>query len=402
MRLMNAVRPLLIWQLPDWPNWRANDPALVPLLLIAREWLGRVRGAYAAAGLDPSALDAQDMWQQEALATSAIEGEALNPVSVRSSVMRRLGLDDGQQSPRDDRVEGLIAMLDDATREHAAPLDETRLCRWHAALFPAGYSGMSRIRVGQYRDHGDAMQIVSGLPGREVVHYTAPPSAQVAEEMRRLLVWFDATRPAQLGVPRLDGVVRAAIAHLWFESIHPFEDGNGRIGRAIVDLALAQDSGSPLRFISLSQQLLAQRKGYYTALHQAQHGGSTEVSAWVMWFVAQLVAACRHACGVLEVAQQRSRFWVVHSAVALNTRQRKVVLRLLDAGNGGFLGGLNAEKYIKLTGASKATATRDMAQLVQQGLLFSRGQGKATRYFVNVPGWTHTTVEGEGPPDHTG
>jgi Fic family protein len=170
------------------------------------------------------------------------------------------------------------------------------------------------------------------------------------------------------------------------------------MGRAIVDLALAQDCGSPLRMISLSQQLLAQRKAYYAALHAAQHGGSSDVSPWVQWFLSQVVAACRHASGLLETAQQRSRFWARHSAVAPNARQRKVLQRLLDAGDGGFLGGLNADKYTQLTGASKATATRDMAQLVQNGLLFVRGQGKATRYFVNVPGWEHAAPSKEVRP----
>lgn len=395
---MNSPRAPLIWQLPDWPNLQANDPALLPMLLEGREWLGRVRGAYSAAGLDPKVPATQDLWQQEALATSAIEGESLNPASVRSSVMRRLGLGEDQEAPRDERVDGLVAMLDDATRLHDQALDEARLCRWHVALFPSGYSGMSRIRVGQYRDHSDAMQIVSSLPGREVVHYTAPPSVQVANEMQRLLAWLAHTGAETADAPHQDGLVRAAIAHLWFESIHPFEDGNGRIGRAVVDLVLARDAGSPVRFISLSRQLLAERKAYYAALQQAQHGGSTDVSPWVMWFVRQLVAACQHACGLLDAAQQRSRFWVAHGAVALNARQNKVVQRLLDAGDGGFLGGLNAEKYMKLTGASKATATRDMAHLVEHGLVWVRGQGKATRYFVNVPGWGHTSDAGQGAP----
>lgn len=394
---MITKRPL-IWQLPDWPSLKALAPGVTTAQLDARQWLGQVQGQYSALGLDPAAASVQDLWLQEVLATSAIEGETLNPASVRSSVMRRLGLDDQGQGPRDDRVDGLVAMLDDAARRHDMALDEDRLWGWHAALFPTGFSGITRIRVGQYRDHTDATQIVSGLPGRDVEHDTAPPSARVADEMQAFLAWFASTHPARKGEHGLDGLTRAAIAHLWFESIHPFEDGNGRIGRAIVDLALAQDSSSPLRMISLSQQWLAQRKAYYAALHAAQHGGSTDVSPWVQWFLAQVVAACRHASGLLETAQQRSRFWARHSAVALNARQRKVLQRLLDAGDGGFLGGLNADKYTQLTGASKATATRDMAQLVQHGLLLMRGQGKATRYFVNVPGWEHAAPSKEVRP----
>eukprot|EP01041_Mallomonas_annulata_P021941 gene21941-42126_t len=232
------------------------------------------------------------------------------------------------------------------------------------------------------------MQIVSGLLGREVVHYTAPPSSQMDAQMKAFLNWFEMTRPGRKHTDALDGIARAAIAHLWFESIHPFEDGNGRIGRAIIDLALAQDAGAPQRLVSLSHQLLAQRRGYYNALQTAQHGG-TDVSGWVLWFVQQYMHACDHSGSLIQVALEKSRFWAQHAVAVLNARQRKVVQRLLDDGNGGFLGGLNAEKYMKMTGTSKATATRDLAQLVQDRVLFTRGQGKALRYFVNVPGWEH-------------
>ena len=324
------------------------------------------------------------------MATSAIEGEALNPDSVRSSVLRHLGLDSDESAPVSRQVDGLVDVMEDATQNFADALDKDRLCRWHAALFPTGASGLRRIRVGHYRDHADPMQIVSGLPGREVVHYTAPPSSQMDSQMQAFLDWFASTRPGQVraGASPLDGIARAAIAHLWFESIHPFEDGNGRIGRAIIDLALAQDAAAPQRLISLSHQLLAQRRGYYDALQVAQHGG-TDVSAWVLWFVQQYLHACDHTGSLIQVALDKSRFWAQHASTELNARQRKVVQRLLDDGDGGFLGGLNAEKYIKITRTSKATATRDLTSLVNEGLLFTRGQGKALRYFVNVPGWAH-------------
>lgn len=384
----SAAPSPLIWQAPDWPRLTATAPAVTTALLQVRQQQGQLMGRCAAVGLDATAPTLRELWVQEALATSAIEGEPLNPDSVRSSVLRHLGLDADASVPVSRQVDGLVDVMEDATQHFADALDKARLCRWHAALFPTGSSGLRRIRVGQYRNHAEPMQIVSGLPGREVVHYTAPPSAQVHAQMQAFLDWFARTRPDRGPQPLLDGIARAAIAHLWFESIHPFEDGNGRIGRAIIDLALAQDAAAPQRLVSLSHQLLAQRKGYYAALQSAQHGG-TDVSAWVLWFVQQYQHACEHTGALIQIAMEKSRFWAQHTAMVLNARQRKMVQRLLDDGDGGFLGGLNAEKYIKMTGASKATATRDMAQLVQQGLLFTRGQGKALRYFVNVPGWAH-------------
>lgn len=341
-----------------------------------------------AVGLDATAPTLHELWVQEAVATSAIEGEQLNQDSVRSSVLRHLGVEADGSAPVSRQVAGLVDVMEDATQNFAAALSKARLCRWHAALFPTGVSGMQRIRVGDYRNHADPMQIVSGSPGRELVHYTAPPSAQVDEQMRAFLQWFSDTHPGKAQRLPLDGIARAAIAHLWFETIHPFEDGNGRIGRAIVDLALAQDAAAPQRMLSLSHQLLAERKGYYAVLQSAQHGGM-DVSDWVLWFVQQYLRACEHTGSLIRIAMEKSRFWSQHAATELNARQRKVVRRLLDDGDGGFLGGLNAEKYIKITGTSKATATRDLSQLVQAGLLFTRGQGKALRYFVSVPGWSH-------------
>ena len=387
--MTSSTTPLLIWQATDWPRLTAPAAEVATALLEARQRQGELIGQCAAVGLDATAPTLRELWVQEAVATSAIEGEALNPDSVRSSVLRHMGLDSDDSVPVSRQVDGLVDVMEDATQNFADALDKDRLCRWHAALFPTGASGLRRIRVGNYRDHADPMQIVSGLIGREVVHYTAPPSSQMDAQMQVFLDWFASTRPghAQDGAP-LDGIARAAIAHLWFESIHPFEDGNGRIGRAIIDLALAQDAAAPQRLVSLSHQLLAQRRGYYDALQAAQHGG-TDVSAWVSWFVQQYLHACDHTGALIQVALDKSRFWVQHASTELNARQRKVVQRLLDDGDGGFLGGLNAEKYIKMTRTSKATATRDLAHLVSEGLLFTRGQGKALRYFVSVPGWAH-------------
>jgi Fic family protein len=388
--------------------------AVGPVLLEARRMQGVVEGKAQAIGIDKAGDVVRHVMAQEVIATAAIEGEKLDPAAVRSSVRRRLGLvDDG---PQDRRVDGLVDVLNDAAKGFNEPLDDERLCRWQSALFPAGTTGIRRIAVGRYRDHHDPMRIVSGPPNKEVIHYEAPPSHQVAAEMRGFLSWFVDTAPKNaktataalthgnarhrlrkgLRAPAVnglqsqpvDGLARAAIAHLWFESIHPFEDGNGRIGRAIVDLALAQHQQAPIRLFSLSGQMLASRRAYYTALNQAQTG-SGEVTEWVKWFAQTFSAACRVSSAVMDQAIAKSHFWVSHADCAINARQRKVIQRLLDDGDGGFAGGLNAEKYIKMTAASKATATRDLSALVLQELLWTSGQGKGLRYFVNVPGWAH-------------
>ncbi len=357
---------------------------------------GVVEGKATAIGLESTSQVSLDALSDEVLATAAIEGERLSLDAVRSSVMRRLGL--ATSGPINRSVDGLVEVISDATTAIDAPLDEDRLCRWQSALFPGGTSGIHRIVVGRYRDHDDPMQIVSGRPGREVVHYEAPPSEAVPAQMNRFLAWFAATSPAhgselQAGSTPIDGFARAAIAHLWFESIHPFEDGNGRIGRAIVDMALAQHLRQPVRLYSLSRQLLTSRAAYYDALNQVQRGAA-DVTTWVRWFARQCSAACHSASLVIDHALEKRRFWEQHDDSGLHERQRKVLQRLLDDGDGGFLGGLNAEKYMKLTGVSKATASRDLSEMVTGGQLWSSGAGKAVRYYINVPGWLHGVAPG--------
>ena len=381
--------PRWIWQHPDWPALTHDASQTASDLAQAYVMHGIVEGKSAAIGLGSTSTLALDAMSEEVVATAAIEGERLSPETVRSSVMRRLGL--AHDGPQDRHIDGLVALINDATSALAQPLDEDRLCRWHSALFPGGTSGPQRIAVGRYRDHEDPMQIVSGAPGREIVHYEAPPSAAVRAHMQRFLTWFNATRPTELPTQRerpIDGLARAAVAHLWFESIHPFEDGNGRLGRAIADMALAQHLRPPVRLYSLSKQLLSCRGAYYDALNQAQRGGP-DVTPWVQWFVRQCAAAYGSASKAIDQALERQRFCVQHEAAPLHERQRKVLHRLLDAGDGGFLGGLNAEKYMKMTGVSKATATRDLSSMLGGGQLVSHGQGKALRYYVNMPGWTH-------------
>lgn len=383
--------PLWIWRHPDWPALTYDAQQVAPDLAQAYLMHGVVEGKAAAIGLGATSQVALDALSEEVLATAAIEGDSLAPDAVRSSVMRRLGL--ACTGPVDRHVDGLVAVISDATLAFEQPLDEDRLCRWQSALFPGGTSGLQRIAVGRYRDHEDPMQIVSGLPGREVVHYQAPPSKEVPAQMQRFLAWFNETAgAAEQGGPRMDGIARAAIAHLWFESIHPFEDGNGRLGRAIIDMALTQHLRPPVRLHSLSRQLLASRGAYYEALNRASRGG-VDVTAWVQWFASQCAAAYQSTSLIIDQALEKRRFWVQHEGSALHERQRKVLQRLLDDGNGGFLGGLNAEKYMKMTGVSKATATRDLSQMLANGQLFSHGVGKALRYYVNVPGWRHNVDE---------
>jgi Fic family protein len=397
MRLMRpktpSTEPTYIWQREGWPMLALDSPALAHGLNQARLQQGKLLGLLDAIGLSSAQEVTRELWVQEAVATAAIEGEKLDLVAVRSSVAHRLGLADASSADR--HVNGLIEVMQDATTAYRDVLDDDRLCRWQSALFPGGTSGLRRIAVGRYRDHTDAMQIVSGRLGREVVHYTAPPSARVAGEMQTFLAWFEATRPVNAArhavVPSINGIARAAMAHLWFETIHPFEDGNGRLGRAIVDMALAQDLGAPERMFGMSRQLLTVRSAYYDALSAAQRG-TLDITPWVQWFVQAFTQGCVTSQTVVKQAVDRAKFRLHAATCGVNERQTRVLNRLLEAGSselgGGFLGGMTADKYSKITGASKATATRDLVDLLNKELFQVQGIGKATRYAINVPGWS--------------
>lgn len=368
-----------IWQQAGWPSLQ-YDPVMVgESLARARRAQGVVEGKLAVLGFEQKLELAAEAWSQEALATAAIEGERLDLAAVRSSVARRLGVGqrEGLNAPRN--VEGLLDIMDDAVTRCADVVSHERLHGWQAALFPTGYSGMAKIRVGGYREHAEPMQIVSGKMGREQVHYEAPPSDRVHEEMGRLLEWFNAEAEP-------DTLVRAALAHLWFETIHPFEDGNGRVGRVLVDLMLARDSGETSRLFRTSQRLLDRRNDYYSQLERAQHGG-VDVTEWVCWFVDQMQAACDAASRVIDEALAKARFWLDHRDKVLNERQRKVMNLLLDAGPGGFEGGMSTRKYENIAGTSRATASRELIELETLGLLEQVGAGRSTRYYVKLPGW---------------
>jgi Fic family protein len=338
-----------------------------------------VEGKLAALGFEQRLELAAEAWSQEAVATSAIEGERLDLAAVRSSVARRLGVGKraGPNAPRN--VEGLLDSMDDAVTRCADGVTHERLHAWQAALFPTGCSGMTKIRVGGYREHAEPMQIVSGRAGHERVHYEAPPSGRVFQEMNQLLQWFNAGTET-------DTLIRAALTHLWFETIHPFEDGNGRVARVWVDLVLARDSGDAGRLIRTSQRLLNRRGEYFEHLERAQHGG-LDVTEWVTWFVYQVRASCEEASRTIDDTLVKARFWMRHGNKDLNERQRKVMNLLLDAGPNGFEGGMSTRKYESIAGTSRATASRELTTLEALQMLTRTGAGRSTRYHVNLPGW---------------
>lgn len=382
-----AQKPHYIWQHTQWPRCHYDLQALAAPLAQARDKLDQLSLKLRAIGLvqgDASAM-VRDIWIQEALATAAIEGQLLDIDQVRSSVMRKLGLATTGSSSR--HIDGLVDVMFDATQNLDKPLNAEQLCRWQDSLFPHGISSMQRIQVGQFRSFEDAMQIVSGRIGKEIVHYRAPDSAQVSILMDNFLAWFNA--PAEQ-TNHIDGIMRAAIAHLWFETIHPFEDGNGRIGRAIIDRALAQDRQirglQVAGFTAMSRTLLRYRKAYYDALNAAQTG-DLDITPWIDWFLQQFATACAASEYAIQQALRKNQFWLRHVHSNFNPRQRKTLQKLLDAGDGGFAGGMTADKHSKITGAAKATATRDLTGLVEQGALFSYGIGKATKYAIDVEGW---------------
>ncbi len=369
---------MYIWQSPQWPRLTHDAQALTGVLAQARQAQGRMLGlASSLQLLDLSELQLTG-WAQEAIATAQIEGEVLQVNSVRASAARRLGLPDAALVARDARTEATLDVLQAAVSPWDGPLTHDQLLAWHAALFPTGYSGVTRIATGAYRTHAEPMQIVTPRMGKpDIVHYQAPHSADVPAQMDALLHWFNHSR-----TDGTDGLVRAAVAHLWFETIHPFEDGNGRVGRALAEQALAQDMRSSQRLFSLSTQLWQDRAGYYAQLQTATSAAQTDITPWVQWFVARIQGACDAAVNHMQTALARSRYWeqVNASHPQLGASQRKCLARLLEAQPAGFAGGMSTEKYVNLTGVSRATAYRELTQLAESGLLVKTGQGRGTRY----------------------
>lgn len=361
-----------IWQRPDWPEFHWDSARLAQPLAAARRAQGELSGM--ARLLDPkSDLHAQlEILTSEGIATSAIEGERFDPNALRSSLARRLGLPTAGLPAPPRSLEGLVDVLLDATQKINKPLTQTALAGWQAALFPTGRSALNKIRVGKLRGTSP-MRIVSGPIGRQRIHYEAPPRRGLERELKRFLAWFN--RPPS----HMDGLLRAGVAHAWFEMIHPFEDGNGRVGRALLDRALAQDENRSSRLYSLSTRFMAVRNEYYEALG-ALSRGDLDATGWLNWFIEQVGAACGDSAGTVERVLHKARFWVRHAQTSLSERQRKALNALLDATPDGFVGGMTNKKYAHLTHVSPATAQRDLAHLAEYGVLRTQGAGRSVRY----------------------
>ena len=367
---MHSGEKRYIWQSSDWPNWRCDLSALTGLLTEVSRAQGLLLGRLADVGMalrDQARLAALT---EDVVKTSEIEGEVLNVESVRSSIARRLGVDIGAVAPVDRHVEGVVEMVLDATSRGAEPLTAERLFGWHAALFPTGYSGMNKIAIGQWRDDADGpMQVVSGPVRRRKVHFQAPPADVLPAETARFLKWAN----EQTDVPEL---VKAGLAHLWFVTLHPFDDGNGRIARAVGDLFLARADGSPQRYYSLSAQIQRERKDYYDVLERTQKG-TLDVTGWLSWFLGTLGRAIASAQTTLDAVLVKARFWQCRAGMPLNERQVKMLNRLLD----GFDGKLTSSKWGSMAKCSPDTALRDITQLMELGVLRKTpGGGRSTGY----------------------
>jgi len=361
---------------PDWPNLKWDDARLLPLLADVRHRQGRLLGRMEGLAFRLRAEANLTTLTSDVLKSSAIEGTHLDAEQVRSSIARRLGLDFGGSVQAGRDVEGVVEMMLDATQKYTEPLTVERLFGWHAALFPTGRTGMRRITVGAWRPACiGAMQIVSGPIGREQVHFEAPSADRLQHEVALFLDWFEAAN----GV---DPVLKAGIAHFWFVTIHPFEDGNGRISRAIADLALARAEGIKERFYSMSAQIEAEKKQYYLQLEQSQ-GGGVDITSWLEWFLGCLGRAVAGAEEGLASVLRKARIWErIHNQSPVNERQRTVINRLLD----GFAGKLSTSKYARLAKCSGDTALRDIRILLDRGVLIQEaGGGRNTSYRLVEP-----------------
>jgi Fic family protein len=359
-----------IHELPGWPNLHWDLGKVSPALATARNVQGRLLGQMEGLGFKLKADAVLLTLTEDVVKSSEIEGDTLDADQVRSSVARRLGMDIGGLKPADRRVEGVVEMMLDATQRYNEPLTRERLFGWHAALFPTGRSGMHPIAVAAWRDdRTSSMQVVSGPVGRERVHVEAPTAPRIDAEMQQFIDWFN-------GDATIEPVLKAAQAHLWFVTVHPFDDGNGRIARAIADMALARSERSPQRFYSMSAQIRAERADYYRILEQTQRA-TTEVTPWIEWFLGCLTRAIEGAQVTLTGVIGKARAWDALRDVPLNDRQRLVINRLLD----GFEGKLTTSKWAALTKSSHDTALRDIQQLVDRGVLVrNAGGGRSTSY----------------------
>ena len=369
--LNNAVITMWIHEHQDWPNFIWDAETLVSNLADIRHRQGRLLGRMEGLGFKLKREASLSTLTNDVVKSSAIEGENLNPEEVRSSIARRLGIDIAGLIPASRDVEGIVEMMLDATQQFSKPLTKDRLFDWHATLFPTGRSGMHKITVGGWRTvEAGPMQVVSGPIGKEKVHFEAPPAERLEKEMKTFLAWL-------AGEDDTDPVIKAGIAHLWFVTIHPFEDGNGRIARAIGDMALARADGTPDRFYSLSSQIEAERKQYYNQL-ESQQRATPDITDWLSWFLDCLGRAISNAETTLGNVLFKAQLWDIINQKPVNDRQRLIINRMLEDDFEGFM---NTSKYAKLAKCSNDTALRDIQELKERGIFIQNpGGGRSTSY----------------------
>lgn len=359
-----------IHELPQWPEFSWDMAAIAPILSATRFEQGLLLGKIGSLGFSFQASAGLETLAQEVVKSHAIEGAFLDTQEVRSSLARRLGVDIGGLFPANRHIDGIVEMMLDATQNFAKPLTPQRLFEWHTMLFPYGTGLGRQIEVGKWRtDKAGAMRVISGYIGKENIHFVAPDANRLEHEMKIFLDWYDSPVP-------LDPILKAGIAHFWFVTIHPFEDGNGRIARAVAECQLARADGLPQRFYSMSKQIEQERKDYYAILEHSQKGG-LDITAWLEWFLSCLRRTLKSAETDLQSTMRKSRLWQRANQFTLNERQRTILNRLLD----GFVGKLTSSKYAKMAKCSQDTALRDIQQLIDFGLLSrSNAGGRSTSY----------------------
>lgn len=362
------------WQQPDWPQFRYDLSGLEEIFLTFAEKTGQVAGLVKGLSPDAQIEAAIELMATEALKTSAIEGELLSRRDVLSSIRKNLGIEHEAQTG-DKRAVGIATLMTDVRQSFAAPLSQNKLFEWHRMIM----AGHRRIQPGQWRTHAEPMEVISGPIGHETVHFEAPPSSIVPREMARFIDWFNNTSPDG-SRPIKKAIVRSAVAHLYFESIHPFEDGNGRVGRALSEKALSQGLRRPA-LLSLSRAIEAKRNDYYDALQQAQQ--TNEITAWITWFVAIALEAQAQAEEHIDFTLRKTRLFNRFRG-QLNERQIQILQRMMEEGPTGFEGGMSAKKYMSITGTSKATATRDLQDLAEKGIFVPTGGGRSTHYRIDL------------------
>jgi len=364
--------PLFIYQHKEWPKFTWDHEHVLSRLAEVNRQQGILLGKLYHQGFSPKLEASMEILSNDVISTSIIEGEALNRNEVRSSIAKRLGLSFAGMVPPSRDVEGIVEMMLDATQNYTEDISSEKLIGWHASLFPTGYSGMYKVLIGSWRDDSTGpMQVISGPIGREIVHFEAPAAKVLNKQMDQFIDWYNRE-------DSLDKVLQAALAHLWFITLHPFNDGNGRIARALTDKKLAQAENSHFRFYSMSSQIKQEREAYYKILEQTQKG-NLDISEWMLWFLDCLERAILNSETILAAVLKRARFWGLNKAQHFNKRQHKILDLLLDQ----FEGKLTAKKWAKINKCSHDTATRDINDLISKGILVKSPEGgRSTNYLL--------------------